>query len=197
MQFKRILSMALILSLSFVLAACGGGGAATPASNPTDAADSGDTEATEDAGDDTGDTGGSADLPETASADVPTGGTLTVNYPSGWTSTAVAGSITLNSSDMTEVVNVSYYPAATGADAAAVMNSLSAGFAATGTASEVTEMELGGKAASSMTVTVSAAGTEATTTYYIVTLEDGYALVSGNADAATMEAIAGSASFSS
>ena len=187
MQVKRILGLALVLSLVFVLAACNAG-AATPAptAEATTASDSGDS----------GDSG-SADLSESASAAIPTGGTLNVNYPSGWTATEVAGSITLTSSDASQIVNVAYYDTAMGADAAAVMETLKTGFAATGTAGDVTEMELGGKPAVSLTVTTTAAGTEVTTTYYLVTLETGYALVSGAADAATMEAIAGSASYSS
>jgi hypothetical protein len=198
MQFKRILGLVLVLSLSFVMTACGAG-SVTPAPEATTATGGGDTtvDTTEDAND-SGDTG-SGDLSETASVTVPTGGTLTVNYPSGWTATPTdgAGTITLNSSDMSQLVNVTYYPAATGADAAAVMDTLATGFASAGTASEVTEIELGGKAVSSITVTTDVAGTETVTTYHVVTLEDGFALVTGNADTATLEAIVASASFSS
>jgi hypothetical protein len=190
MQFKRVLGLALILSLVFVLTACGGGNA-----SPTTAPDTDSTEEASGGGDDSG--GGSADLPETISTTLPTGGTLTVGYPEGWTATEAGGAITLTSSDMAQAVAVSYFPEATGADASAVMSTMSAGFASAGTVSDATESEINGKAASTVTVTSSAAGTEVTTTYIVITLEEGYALVGGTADAATMEAIAGSASFSS
>lgn len=197
MQFKRILSIALVLSLSFVLAACGGG-AATPAAETeaatTDGADTEATEAAEDTETETGDgeEAGSSDLPESASASVTTGGTLTVNYPSGWTATPVegAGSIALVGSDATQNVSVTYLPEATGADAAAVLEMQSSAVTmAGGTASEVTTTDNG----SSMTITV--AGVEST--YYVAAIDGGYVYLTGmNVDAATLEAIAASASFS-
>ena len=90
MQFKRILGLALILSLSFVLTACGGGGAATPASD---------------------DTGGSdVALDETSSATDAMGGTVTVGYPTGWTATAMdgTGTVSLTGSEPGQVVAVTF-----------------------------------------------------------------------------------------
>jgi hypothetical protein len=188
MQFKRILGLALVLSLIFVLAACTGAAATpTPEAEATTAVDSGDT----------GDTGGSADLPESASVSTPNGGTLTVNHPSGWTATPVdgTGSITLISGDAAQSASVTYYGTEMGADAATVIDTLATGVTASGgTAGDVSSVEINGRPASSVAVTVG--GIEST--YYVVTLEEGYAYVTGTGvDAATLEAIAASASFAS
>src|SRR5690349_10041547 len=151
MQLKRILGLAFVLSLVFVLAACNAG-AATPAPESTEPA-----------------SGGSVDLPESASVTATTGGTLTVNYPSGWTATPTdgTGTIALVGSEPTQIGSVTYYDTAMGADAATVIGSLSTGFtAAGGTASDVTESEVNGRPAASVTVTTAAGDT----TYLVVTL---------------------------
>jgi hypothetical protein len=187
MQFKRILGLALVLSLVFVLAACTGA-AATPTTAPeaTTAVDSGDT----------GDSG-SADLPETASVSGMSGGTFTVNHPSGWTATPAdgTGSIGFLGSDPTLIVSATYYDSTMGADAATVINNLVTGVTASGgTASDVNQFEINGRPAASVTVTVATIES----TYVVATLENGYVYVSGSGvDTSVLEAIAASASFAS
>jgi hypothetical protein len=205
MQFKRILGLVLVLSLSFVLTACGGG-AATPAPEATTASDTdSDTDADADstAEADTDADADAGDLGETATATDATGGTITVNYPSGWTAQEMtgAGTIVLTGSEAGQAVTVTFLNStmatALGDSPSAILSTQSDALvgAMTGaTVGDVTETTVDGNPAASRTVSM--AGVD--TVYYVVSTEGGYAFVYGvGVDAATVEAIAASVAYSS
>jgi hypothetical protein len=188
MQFKRVLSIALILSLSFVLVACGGGGGTT-------------SEATEAASGDGGDTGGGdVELAESASATDALGGTVTVGYPTGWTATAMdgAGTVSLTGSEPGQIISVTFLnstmASALGDSPSAILTAQSDALASAMTGAEigdVSEVTVGGNPGAMRTITVAGV----VTYYYIVEADGGFAFVYGNADQATIEAIAGSVSY--
>lgn len=190
MQFKRILTLALGLSLSLVLAACGGGG---------------------DAGG--GDAGGGAAvaLPESVSVTDAFGGTVNASHPEGWTATATDGTgsiILVGDATAAQNVNIVFVTpdmvsvmaagAETPADLLNAMSEAAMASAPAGvTVGEVVETTINGNTAATMT----ASGEGMTLMMVAVQIEGGFAFVTGtSADsagdfAATVQAIAGSVTY--
>lgn len=197
MQVKRIFTLVIVLSLSLMLAACGG---TNDSSNNGDNGNNAEAEAT-------------VEVPESATVTVATGGTVSVNYPSGWTATATDGTGTImlaGERAKAEKVSVSFV----GKDAAQALvgtGDLSSSSLLDNISQAILAAKVGVNAGAVSNVTLndhsgttmSASGNGFLAVFYVLEIDDGYALISGTTIAeqgdfrAAVKAIAGSISFAS
>jgi hypothetical protein len=185
MRFKLGL---LLMILASILAACGGGG---------------DTESTDTPSEGGGD---SVELSETFTGDTTASGTLTFNYPSGWTQAGTADALSLTNTDAGAAISVSVTPGAAATAMGSTPTEILASFASNTAAaagitySEPEEVTFG----SNSGAIVSATGSGTDYIIAIVDVSDSYVFLSYTApegemesNRATLEAIASSISLGS
>lgn len=185
MRFKLLVFLMIVAA---VLAACGNA-STTPTAEPQGGGDT----ATEEAG---GDGGTTADLSESFSGATAASGTLSLNYPAGYTQTGTADALVLTNADASTGISVAVMPSAAASAMGTTPAEIVAAFGANTpgvTFSEAEEVTFGSNSGALITATTSGAET----IIAVVNVNDSYVFLTftgpESADnRATLEAVASS-----